>query len=321
MRWVNSRLAAVLGLCLGLCACGDYSTEDLRFLAAVPSREDLRVEVPAEAAVAAGASAQVAACPTRPADTWLRAKPQSDQLNAAVEFLLGLVDVVRRQPPDWRAEDARGWGPFPDARHPGREIRVTIVRQYPDGPEGPPAFFYAFDARVAAGDGAWTTVLAGSFAGASASRGTGTLGLDFDALWTLGMADADTPRGRMGVEYDRSGTPVTIGLLLEQDGFGLAQFGYQFEGQPDGSGRFTYAFRNADGDLLVVTASFDAASAGRAAVGFRTALGITGGFRECWDPTACLVYVDDPVAFSCGGSAPCSFGEVSACPAVPSPPF
>ena len=72
MRWVNSWLAAAL--CLGLCACGDYSTEDLRFLAAVPSRADLRVEVPEDALSDPGVARQVV-CATRPADTWLRAKP------------------------------------------------------------------------------------------------------------------------------------------------------------------------------------------------------------------------------------------------------
>ena len=194
MRWVNSWLAAAL--CLGLCACGDYPTEDLRFLAAVPSRAPTCASRSPRTRSAIPAS-RARSCATRPADTWLRAKPESDRLNAAVEFLLGLVDVVRRAPPDWRAEDARGWGLFPDEKHPGRETRVTILCTYPAGAEGPPAFAYAFEARVTGG-GAWTTVLAGAFEGASASRGKGTLFLDFDALWTLERPTASTPPGAMG---------------------------------------------------------------------------------------------------------------------------
>ena len=64
MRWVNSGLAAAL--CLGLCACGDYSTEDLRFLAAVPSRADLRVEVPEDAPTDPGRRAPGRAAPRGP---------------------------------------------------------------------------------------------------------------------------------------------------------------------------------------------------------------------------------------------------------------
>ena len=73
---------------------------------------------------------------------------------------------------------------------------MTILRTYPAGAEGPPAFAYAFEARVTGG-GAWT-VLAGAFDGASASRGKGTLFLDFDALWTLGGRPPPTPREQRG---------------------------------------------------------------------------------------------------------------------------
>ena len=85
----------------------------------MPSRADLRVEVPEDALSDPGVARQVV-CATRPADTWLRAEAESDPANAAVEFLLGLVDVVRRAPPDWRAEDARGW-----ARSPTRSTRAA----------------------------------------------------------------------------------------------------------------------------------------------------------------------------------------------------
>ncbi|WP_248357255.1 hypothetical protein [Anaeromyxobacter oryzae] len=304
---------------LALTACGNYSTEDLRFLAAVPSRDELQVELPAATATATSAASAVSACAGGTADTWLWAKPTSDHLNATVDVLVGHVDFIRSHEPSWRQADARGWGPFPDARHPGRELRVIMVRTFPAGQDGAPEFAYRVDARVA-GSATWTPVLAGTFHGASARSGAGELRLDFDALWSLAMADADAPRGVLVAQYDRTTTPVTVSLVLDRDGYGLQRFGYRFAGYEDRSGAFDYAFRNAAGDLLTVQAGFDAAGGGRAQVAFQAAGGASGGFRQCWDPAACLVYVDDPASYSCG-AAPCSFGAMTACPAVPAPPF
>lgn len=327
MRWVNRLALAAAGVLSA--ACGDYSNEDLRFLVAVPTRADLAVEVPADAAPAPGAlTAQAAACANGSSETWGWAKPMSDRMNASVELLLGLVDVVRRLPPSYRADDARGWGPFPDESHPGIEIRVLLGREFPGGPDAPPRFVYVFQARDT-GAADWTAVLWGAFDGASATHGTGGLVLDFDALWALGMADADAPHGKMYVEYDRSPASLAqlpdaparrIRLFLDQSGLGLESvFGYEFRGWPDGSGTFGYAFRQS-GDLLMVQASFDAAGQGRAAVGFRTAGGLEGGYQQCWDADACLVYVLDAYGYSCGGGA-CNVGDVAACAVVPSPPF
>lgn len=309
-----TRLAAVTALALA--GCGNYSTEDLRFLAALPTREDLRVAVPE-----GGAQDALAACTIGTADVWLWAKPTSDGLNAGVDFVVSLIDAVRRYPPTWREADARGWGPFDDASHPGRQIQVLIARSFPDGPDGPPRHDYAFQARVT-GTPAFTTILGGTFLGASSARGRGAAFLDFDAIWALGMNDGpETPRGRMQIGYDRASEPVTIGLELTLGGFGTESFAYGYAGYRDGSGAFDYAFRNAAGDRLVVTASFDPRGAGRAAVTFTAAAGDQGSFRQCWAETACLVYLDDPTGFSCGGALPCAGGLPSDCPATPVLPF
>src|SRR5512138_592816 len=135
MRSVT-RAAAIAALGIALGGCGNYSTEDLRFLAALPQREDLRVEVPAQG----NPGALVGPCATRSADVWLWAKPTSDGLNAGVEFVLSLVDAVRRQPPTWRKDDARGWGPFDDKNHPGREIQILMARTYPPASAGRPVY-------------------------------------------------------------------------------------------------------------------------------------------------------------------------------------
>jgi hypothetical protein len=160
------------------------------------------------------------------------------------------------------------------------------------------------------------TLLGGTFEGASASRGRGTIVLDFDAFWALGMNDPKTPFGTMQIGYDRGSEPVTIDLALTQDGLGLAQFAYGYAGYRDGSGAFDYRFRNAAGDVLTVATVYDAGRAGRLIASFTTGgtPSWSGSFRQCWDGAACLVYVDDPGNYSCGASAaPCSSGALAAC--------
>lgn len=306
-----------LAAALALSACGNYSTEDLKFLAALPQREDLAFKVPAPAQAGA-----LTACTTRDATVWLWAKPTSDGINAGVDFLLSLVDAVRREPPTWRSEDARGWGPFDAERHPGREIRIVIARSFPDALGGRPRYGYAFQARWK-GTADFTTLIAGAFDGGSASRGSGWLVLDFDAIIALGMEDASTPTGLMQVAYDRASDPVTIQLALSAGGFGVVNFGYRFAGYAAGGGVFDFAVREAGtGNLFYVSTGFDRESAGRADVAFQTPGGFTGGFQQCWGPGACLVYVNDPFDYSCDPpDEPCSFGVPADCPAVPASPF
>jgi hypothetical protein len=134
------------------------------------------------------------------------------------------------------------------------------------------------------------------------------------------MADADAPHGALYVAYDRASEPRTLALRLDQDGFGLQRFDYGFAGYEDGGGTFGYAIRNERGDLLFVEAGFEPGGAGAAEVSFIAAGGLTGSFRQCWDGAACLVYVDDPLNYSCGGPG-CSTGDRAACPTLHASPF
>ncbi len=299
---------------LTLAACGNYSTEDLRFLAALPQREDLQFKVPAP-----GQPGALSSCPTGDATLWLEAKPTSDDINVGVDLVLSLVDTVRRQPPTWRTEDGRGWGPF-DAEHdPGREIRVVIGRSYPPELNGAPAYVYAFQARWK-GTQDFTTIISGTFVGGSASRGRGGIVLDFEAMLALGMGDASTPRGTMQIAYDRTSDPVTIQLVLSNDGFGVVGFGYRYAGYTAGGGVFDFGIRDQAGDLLYISTGYDAEGAGRASVAFQVAGGSWVGYQQCWGAGACLVYVLDPGNYSCA-TPPCSFGVETDCPVVPASPF
>lgn len=315
MRSVNSASRVIAAAIAVLAAgCGNYSTEDLRFLAALPTRADLHVAPPASAAAGPNAlvgldAAAAASCATGSADVWLWAKPTSDGLNAGVDVVLSLVDLVRNVTPTAREQDARRWGPFPDGHHPGRELQVVMTRSFPDGNAAHPIHAYRFEARVVGSGAPFDPVIVGSFDGASARRGRGQITLDFQTMWDLGINDPTTPHGRMDIAYERASDPVTIDLALTQQGFGIEQFGYAYAGYADGRGRFDYRIRNAStDDVLTVTTGFDAAGAGRAAVSVVLGAGGTGSFSQCWSPAACLTFVRDPLNFSCAAHASCSLG-------------
>jgi len=326
---MRSPTSAAAALCLLAAGCGTWSNEDLRFLEALPTREELHVAIPvyARAAAVAGAGGQAAlatapACSDGTAQTWLDAKGTSDNLNTSIDAVLDLVDVVRRYPPTTRLDDGRVWGPFDDDRHPGVSLRIVILRSWPAGPDGPVEHAYSFEARQKAGGAPFSPILSGTFVGPSARLGQGSLSLRFDTAWALGIADPGAPDGEMRVAYDRAGEPRTVDLSLLAGGFNLARFDYQFRGWADGSGwlRFLVVKPAAAGgqDQLTIAASFTGAGAGRSQISLLAASGAAGTIRQCWDGAACLTWVDDPTGYSCG-AAPCLVGAESTCPSVPLP--
>ncbi len=322
MRSSTRRLlsAALAAAALALAGCGNYSTEDLRFLAALPQRQDLAFRVPAT-----GQPGALTSCPTRTSSVWLEAKPTSDKINAGVDFLLALVDVVRSREPSWRKADERGWGPFPSKEHPGREVMVVIARTYPPELGGGARYGYGFLARLQ-GTPDWAPLIGGAFDGGSASHGKGEVVLDFDKMIALGMNDPGGPTGQMAIGYDRASDPVTIQLVLASDGFGAvgtgSTFAYRSASYAAGGGVFDFAFRDGQGNLFYVTTGYDAAGAGRDSVVYQGASGASAAFRECWGAGACLVYVQDPGNYSCSAADwPCDLGAATDCPLVPASPF
>jgi hypothetical protein len=325
MRSSTSWILRALSLlpALGLAGCGTWSNEDLRYYEALPTSPELRLAVPAAPTAVAAAPGQPLAarfvCGTGLGSSglWEKAKPTSDDINRSIDWVLGLVDVVRPHPPTTRLPDGRIWGPFDDQRHPGLQIRIVIMRSFPGGPDLP-QHDYAFEARRVAGADPFQPILEGSFVGPSARRGHGGVVLHFDTIWALGMADADAPHGVMEVRYDRSAEPRTIQLVLAQAGFNLVQFDYAFQGYLDGRGRFDFAVLDARGDRIEFNAGFDAAGAGEGVATFTTAAGATGSFRQCWKSTGCLSRIADPTGYSCPGGTPCDLGtDAVDCPVVP----
>src|SRR5438105_4545192 len=313
MRLGSETLIAAALLC---CACGNLSNEDIAFLEALPRRDDLHVAVPANAAQPA--------CLLGDASQWRGAKDTGDKLNAGVDGILALVDAVRAISPSSRRPDLRVWGPFPDRSHPGVEFEVSILRIPPPPGSGnaTQAWSYAFDARRDGGK--YLEILYGVFVGAQARSGLGELQIDFDNSRALQINSPNDPTGTAFFHYDLTGDPRIVQIDLGAAGLGLSQFDYFYAGYTNGSGRFDYLFPDAQGNRYTLQTWFTRSGTGKAHILVRTPppLTLSGTIDECWDASACLTYLVDPLDLTpaCAGKPPgtCILGDpLTGCPAVP----
>ena len=290
-------------------ACGDLSNEDIRFLSALPRASEMHVAVPV--------AATQPTCAIGSAAEWKKAKDTGDAINSSIDAVLGLVDVIRGSSPRRRDADLRVWGPYPDDKHPGVTGQVSILRVTPPaGSFSDDAYLYSFEGfRDGVG---WKTVLDGFFLGAQSRSGQGELTIHFDASTALGINKPTDPTTPMTIHYDRTSDPHTLQLDIGQGGaLGLDPFEYFYAGYASGSGRFDYAITDAAGNHLAIQAWFLVSGAGKATVDYRSVLGATASFSECWDASACLSYVLDPsqVTPYCPGQTSC--GSAASCPTVP----
>jgi hypothetical protein len=292
--------------------CGNWSNEDVAFVEALPTSQALKVALPAS-------TGQALCAPPGPSEIWGWAKPAGDAINGGVDFLLGLVDLVKGYEPTTRRSDYRAWGPFGDSKHPGNEIRVVMTRAWADGA---PSYSYAFEAKAAGGE--FQEVIGGTFTGGSARTGKGDLTIHYGTLRALSMNEQDSdPQGDLRVEYDRTADPRTVSFSIspEDQGFGLTGFDYGYAGYSSGKGLFHYKLIFATGYYLV-DAWFDEVGAGKALVEAHLDAfpDQTYAFDECWDTASCVTFVHDDRAgtawFPDGVSKLCTGGvcPAGACP-------
>jgi hypothetical protein len=306
----------VLGLA-ATAACGTWSNEDIAFVEALPTSQTLRLSLPSSTSQALTTSGS--ACGAAGAsEVWARTKPVSDGINAAVDRLLGFVDVVKSAPPTSRGADSRVWGPWADAKHSGIEVRVTMSRSR--DASGVPTYAYVFEERSLGGT--YLAVLDGSFRGESARAGSGTFALHFANLRTLGVDEhPDTdPYGDLTVQYDRTGDPTTLSLDVPtgSQGGALVDFNYGYAGYQSGSGRFDFVFVNDSAQRYEVATRFDATGAGLATVTVVLSATSRFSFQECWDSAGCITDVKDAttlfVANGISGLCPGGVCPTGACP-------
>ena len=179
--------------------------------------------------------------------------------------------------------------------HPDLVDKVTMDQL--DG-----GFSYQFDSEFFGGT-AWTTILTGQFSGGEAATGSGSMALDFAASSSLGISQPNEPvTGSLTVNYDLGSDPQTIELNTTAASSQLQAFDYNYQRFADGHGSFVFELVNPAGDVLKTTVQFLADGSGKATVVATLVSGASGSLVECWDPSACVDYLDDPfnVTRQCG---------------------
>lgn len=306
---------------LALVACGNYSNDDIAFYDALPDKQALSVNVP-----------QNGKALTQTAWVYSGTVQTAQTIDTGAENIIGLIDLIRTLSPTSRTADSRTWGPFAD-KDLRFEDRVVITRTAPD------TYQYALEQRPK-GQGTFVDVLTGSFAGATASSGHGTLDYEAAPLISIGHPPDDPNLVSLRFVYANDGTPRTVTTTIvgkdATDGkTGTVTYTYS-EGADQGDLDFDLSVPSGLGqfDLRIQSQWLSDGGAGHAH-GRGTASLLPAGtavhLEQCWDDHFVETFYDSEggtelsdggfdagygpsIGCDADGGQPCPRGDRSRCP-------
>jgi hypothetical protein len=280
--------------------------EDQEFLDALPSAEEDRVRYEATTSpddedgdTTTTEPGDVLEAPKGAPGLLVLTVESVNGVNAMVDSLLGIVDLVRSHPPTSREDNSRIWGPFPADDAPAHEVRMVSVR------EGFGEFTWGFEVAPSGTD-EWRAIFSGLHsAGATVREGDGRFAFDGVAVDEINQAN-ETPF-YLEADYDhRDGSAVSFSVWRErplEDELPLATYDYAID--PDAAGTLVFdapEWEIGEGgkpEHWRVTSHWapDLGGRGDASVTGGDLGGIVVEWTECWLPDGTLVYQADNWGF------------------------
>ena len=285
---MNSRPASlVAALGLALCACGNYSNDDLDFQLALPEQGDIEAKL------------QLSVNRPGTAAYYRDTRDAVAAFNAMVDKLTGLIDRVRGNVPTSRNGDERTWGPWPAENHPDWRVRVVMRRSTVSDTQLRIDYSVQVSPQGAA-DSTWVSFLTGWYvSGGSARIGQGEIHLFVDDVRAAGFPVDDDPGlvnlQRLDVTYANDGFPVTVTLdIAKLKDTATESLHYEYRQQVDGAGQMSFDWQGLSDAGTPIAARMQAqwigSGAGRADLildptGSPTILG-----TDCWGVDAMATY-------------------------------
>ncbi len=264
-------------LLLALSACGNYSNEDLDFQLALPVDGELEAKMPQAISVEGSP------------EYYKTTRKVVMEFNAIARVLVGLVDNVRGISPSSRQGTQRTWGPWPDDKHPGWQVRVLMDRVDDPGNEAGFAISYNVQVRNAQIEGApFIDFMTGYFApSGNARRGRGEQHLLAGQVRQAGYPLDDLDQlERLDLCYQTFAYPIVVHMVAQnQDTAKERQITYDYEEAADGSGTlfFDVATDRAQSSFdLRFVSRWLGSGAGRADA-YAANLNLLAG-TDCWGP-------------------------------------
>jgi hypothetical protein len=272
--------------------CGNYSNEDLEFMAALPEKQELSAEVPTRSALVLGETAEY----------YRLTRNVSLIFNGITEAFLGIIDTIRAFPPTTRKLNERIWGPFEAEHQPGWMIRMLMTR-------AGTTFTYHLQFQPASDPSSgWLSLIDGFYAvTGGVRRGQGQIKVVTAPLRAAGVDPDLGFLDQLTVDYTTSEFPIDVKLMFTNLPNPLKtddpmQGTYEYAVQSNGQGALTYDYF-ADVipgpmiDEVLVTSRWLGTGEGRAdlqVVSGDAAVGAQA--TECWNRFFRAVYIDKPWA-------------------------
>jgi hypothetical protein len=293
----------LLGCAASACV-GNFSNDDLEFLNALPSREELTARLPGseERSGVRGLEPHVARLAVaEPSQFYRSTHEASDVFNAGLDALLSRLELIQAEPPTTRALGKRVWGPMTLDMSGEHEVRLWMTRTGR-------VFDYRLEVRrTGSGDAGWWSFLEGVFqSDGGLRRGTGAVHLQIGAAvahgFDLGWISEQgqewlSTQERLDIVYQTRTLPLRVEMNFVS-AQARRELQYAYRKLPEGLGEMTF-FLRADllpgerrEDLTIISRwTKDGDGVARVGVtGGDVAEGLEETQVECWDTDFQVTY-------------------------------